>query len=273
MNSRPRALSEPCLYVCHPLQPHVIVTRPSGQAQPWVQGLRDLGFRADAFALLDIAPLPDPAVLQPVLANWTSLDAVMFVSANAVHYFMQQTHVKPQPGQQAWATGPGTVAALLKAGWPGQDIVSPPAGSERWDSEALWAVARPGVRAGQQVLIVRGADEQAQMQGRDWLARQLEAAGLQVHACAAYVRQASQYSVSQWAQALDWFESGSWWLFSSSQAARELAKACPDWPWAHGRALATHPRIAAQVAELGWGRVQLMPAELSQWGDSIECLT
>ncbi|MEY5028314.1 MAG: Uroporphyrinogen-III synthase [Pseudomonadota bacterium] len=254
-------------------QPHVIVTRPAGQAQPWLQGLRALGLQADAFALLDIAPLPDPAALQPVCALWPSLDAVMFVSANAVHYFMQQTHVQPRPGQQAWATGPGTVAALLKAGWPGQDIVSPPAGSERWDSEALWTLAGPGVRAGQCVLIVRGADEQTQIQGRDWLAHQLQAAGAQVHACAAYVRQAPRHSALQWAQARQWFQAGSWWLFSSSQAARELAKACPDWPWAQGRALATHPRIAAQVAELGWGRVQLMPAELSQWGDSIECLT
>lgn len=251
---------------------HVIVTRPSAQAQPWVQGLRALGMQADAFALLDIAPLHDSTVLAPVRALWAKFHAVMFVSANAVQHFMRQAQVLPLPGQQAWATGPGTVAALVQAGWPVAQIVSPPPDSEQWDSEALWSVAKPHVHAGDQVLIVRGADEQAQMQGRDWLAQQLQATGVQVHACVAYVRQAPQHTPTQWAQAQQWFESGSWWLFSSSQAARELAKARPDWPWARGRALATHPRIAEQVRELGWGRVQSMPAELQQWGESIECL-
>ena len=254
-------------------QPHVIVTRPAAQAQPWLQGLRALGVRADAFALLDIAPLPDSAVLAPVRTLWPALHAVMFVSANAVQHFMQQAQVRPQPDQQAWATGPGTVAALVQVGWPLAQIVSPPADSTHWDSEALWAVAQVQVQAGQQVLIVRGADEQAQMQGRDWLAQQLVAAGVQVHACAAYVRQAPQHTPAQWAQARQWLEQGSWWLFSSSQAAREWAQICPDWPWLRGRALATHPRIAEQLRQLGWGQVQLMPAQLQQWGESIECLT
>lgn len=254
-------------------QPHVIVTRPAGQAQPWVQGLRALGVRSEAFALLDIAPLPDPTVLALVREQWPAVDVVMFVSANAVQHFMQQAQVQPRPGQMAWATGPGTVTALLRSGWSEAQIVSPPADSERWDSEALWSVAQATVHAGSRVLIVRGADEQVQMQGRDWLAQQLQAAGVQVHACVAYVRQAPVYTPVQWAQARQWLEAGSWWLFSSSQAARELAKACPDWPWAHGRALATHPRIAQQLRDLGWGRVQLMPAELVRWRESIECLT
>lgn len=253
--------------------PHVIVTRPAGQAQPWVQGLQALGVRAEAFALLDIAPLPDPSVLAPVRELWPDFDAVMFVSANAVQRFMLQAQVQPRAGQRAWATGPGTVTALLRSGWSEAQIVSPPADSERWDSEALWAVAQSTVHAGSRVLIVRGADEQAQMQGRDWLAQQLQAAGVHVHACVAYVRQASQHTPAQWAQARHWLEDGRWWLFSSSQAARELDKACPDWPWGQGRALATHPRIALQLRDLGWGRVQLMPAELARWRESIECLT
>ena len=46
------------------------MTRPRGQAQPWVERLRQAGVDAHALPLIEIAPLDDPA---PVLAAWQGL--------------------------------------------------------------------------------------------------------------------------------------------------------------------------------------------------------
>ena len=51
------------------------------------------------------------------------------------------------------------------------------ADAAQFDSEALWAQVRAQVRAGARVLIVRGGDASGQPAGRDWLAREIAAAG------------------------------------------------------------------------------------------------
>ena len=258
--------------------PVVIVTRPEREAGPWVQALQAEGVRAEAFPLIDISALPDAAALQAAWQQVPTCLAVMFVSANAVRFFMAA-----QPGGldvqacRAWATGPGTQAALLAAGWPAQQIDAPPADSSQFDSEALWAVVAERVRAAQapspaRVLIVRGADAQGQMAGRDWLAQQLEAAGLEVLQTVAYVRCAPVLSPAQQARARQAMGDGSWWLFSSSEAAQHLLQACPDLSLERARALATHPRIAERLKQSGWGHVDTVPAGLQAQAVSIKSL-
>ena len=65
---------------------------------------------------------------------------------------------------------------------------------------------------------------------------------------------------------------GSWWLFSSSEAAQHLLQACPDLPLGRARALATHPRIAERLKKSGWGRVDEVPAGLPAQALSIKSL-
>ena len=158
----------------------VLVTRPIAQALPWVDALRDKGFDAHAFPLIDIEPVADP---QPVRDMWRRLygmTLVMFVSANAAQHFFAE-----QPDDVTWpvsalaaSTGPGTTAALQRAGLPAAMIVEPLPGMP-YESESLWARLRARSWSGSRVLIVRGED------GRDWLADQFHAAGADVSVVAA----------------------------------------------------------------------------------------
>jgi len=263
----------------------VIVTRPEREAKIWADALQARGLPCDIFPLIEITALPEPSALAQVWQAVPGHLAVMFVSANAVRFFMgarpaglSVTNVR------AWSTGPGTQAALLAAGWPADGIDSPPETSEQFDSEALWAlVARrtqeavdaavSDSKSKPSVLLVRGADAQGQLAGRDWLALQLDNAGLQVYQTVAYVRQSPVLMPSQRALAHQLTEEGSWWLFSSSEAAQHLLQACPDLPIDQARALATHPRIAQRLLAAGWGRVEIVAAGLQAQAESIKSLT
>jgi uroporphyrinogen-III synthase len=206
----------------------------------------------------------------------------MFVSANAVRFLMAAQPVGASLARcRAWSTGPGTQAALLAADWPANLIDSPPETSEQFDSEALWTLVARQVQEAvdmavadskpkPSVLIVRGADAHGQLAGRDWLALQLERVGVQVLQTVAYVRQAPVLTASQRALAYQAMHDGSWWLFSSSEAAQHLLKSCPDLPIGQARALATHPRIAQRLLAAGWGRVEIVPPSLDDQAESIK---
>ena len=102
--------------------------------------------------------------------------AAMFVSGNAVDGFLQPNQALA-PVQQAlaaidtraWSPGPGTTAALLRAGWPAARIDAPAHDAPQFDSESLWARVAPQARAGTRVLIVRGGGADGVAAGRDWL--------------------------------------------------------------------------------------------------------
>ena len=122
------------------------------------------------------------------------------------------------------------------------------------------------------VLIVRGADAQGRLAGRDWLALQMVAAGLVVHQTVAYVRRPPRLTPAQQERAHQAMRDGSRWLFSSSEAAVFLRQACSDLPLDQARALATHPRIAQKLKESGWPCVDLVPAGLEAQALSIKSL-
>lgn len=264
----------------HTASPRVIVTRPEREAQTWADALQAQGVTCETLPLIEIAALPEPSALVQAWQAMPQHLAVMFVSANAVRFFMAARPAgQAMPRCRAWSTGPGTRAALRSAGWPDDWIDSPDESATNFDSEALWAVVAQRVRAIVQasrskpsVLIVRGADAQGQLAGRDWLAQQLENAGLQVLQTVAYVRQAPDLTPAQQARARQAMSDGSWWLFSSSEAAQHLLQACPDLPLGRARALATHPRIAERLKKSGWGRVDEVPAGLPAQALSIKSL-
>lgn len=255
-------------------RPRVLVTRPLAQTLAWTQALQERGVAAEVFALIDIAPLPDVSGLQTVWRSLHHYAALMFVSANAVRHFMAVRPGHERVHVQAWGTGVGTAAALREAAWPEGLIRCPGQDAPTQDSEALWALVSSERMdwSGQRVLIVRGADAQGQLAGRDWLMRQLAQAGAQVTQCVAYQRRPPALDAAMLARAREALQDGSWWLFSSSEAAQHLAQCVPGAIGAASQALATHPRIAARLRAQGWGRVVEVPPTLEGQIASIECL-
>lgn len=258
----------------------VIVTRPEREAHVWASALQARGVPCETLPLIEITALTEPAVLAPVWLAVTGHLALMFVSANAVRFFMAaRPQGLPKPVCRAWSTGPGTQAALVAEGWPEGLIDSPHEDAPQFDSEALWDLVAHQVQsavgacpAKPSVLIVRGADNRGELAGRDWLALQFEAAGLQVLQAVAYVRKAPALTPAQRSLARQAVSDGSAWLFSSSEAAQHLLQACPDLPLVNARALATHPRIVHRLQQSGWGRVDLVPSGLDAQALSIKSL-
>lgn len=253
----------------------VIVTRPAAEAQRWTQALRARGVLAESLPLIEIAALDDAHALHEAWRLVPRHAALMFVSANAVQHFMAARPASVVSSVQVWGTGPGTEAALRAAGWSAAAIRCPSADAPSFDSEALWSLVADEVQgwSGRSVLVVRGADATGQLAGRDWLVQRLQAAGVHVDQCVAYVRRSPQPDAQMLERAREALHDGSWWLFSSSEAAQNLAAWLPDDIGAHAHALATHDRIAERLRQQGWGRVERVPATLEAQVASIECLS
>lgn len=235
----------------------VFVTRPENEAQHWVQALRRRGLDAFSLPLIVIGPAPRP---QELLEAWEGLDrfrAVMFVSGNAVRNFFAYRPPKvPWPdAARAWATGPGTRQALLRAGVPISAVDAPPLQAPQFDSESLWQQVSGQVSAGDRVLMVRGGDAAtAAANGRDWLAEQLGSVGAQVEAVVAYLRGLPAWNCAERAQAVAGAADAAW-LFSSSQAISNLQALMPQQDWRQASAVATHPRIGEAARLAGFGVV------------------
>lgn len=253
----------------------VIVTRPQREAQEWVKALRQAGHDAVALPLIAIASAPNTAVVEQA---WRQVDrclGVMFVSANAVDgFFAARPADAPLPAQ-AWATGPGTVQALLRVGVPATVITAPPADAPQFDSEALWALVARRIVPGSRVLIVRGADaaeSSPQGGGRDWFARQVLAAGGRAEFVASYQRQRPHLDAAQLQLAQAAAGDGSVWLFSSSEAVANLQASLPRQDWQAARAVATHARIAQAARAAGFALVRESRPALAEVRASIESM-
>lgn len=234
----------------------VVVTRGALEAQRWAERLRARGHDAVALPLIAIGPAPDAQALQSARSRLHEYAAVMFVSANAAQGFCAGVLPWPQGAPRAWAPGPGTRDALVAAGVPAACIDAPAADAPQFDSESLWRRVHGQLRAGQRLLLVRGAAADGRSEGRDWLQQQLAAHGVQVDHVAAYARALPAWSPAQQAQARS-AAHGALWLFSSSEAAGNLRRLLPGQDWSAARALATHPRIAEAVRPLGFAQIGL----------------
>jgi uroporphyrinogen-III synthase len=232
----------------------VVITRPLQEAQRWADRLRRQRLDPLVLPLLAIGPPPDPGALAQAAAQADRYSAVMFVSANAVQGFFAASPAFHRA--RAWAPGPATREALEAAGVPHQRIDTPVADAAQFDSESLWQQVGGQLRVGDRLLLVRGGDSEGRGQGRDWLTRQLAAAGVQVDTTVAYARHLPTWSEEEIAAARASASDGSVWLFSSSEAAANLARLLPGQNWRQARALATHPRIADAVRILGFGEVR-----------------
>ena len=231
----------------------VVVTRPQPEAARWAARLRERGLQAIVLPLLAIGSPPDAEPLRRAASAASEYRAVMFVSANAVQGFFA---LRPDfAGPRAWAPGPATHDALLAAGVPAARIDARAQDAGQFDSESLWQQVGDQLQAGDRLLLVRGADAQGRSQGREWLAQQLAARGVVVDTVVAYCRALPAWSKEEHAQAAHCAVDASLWLFSSSEAAGNLAQLLPQQDWSRARALATHPRIAEAVRALGFASV------------------
>ncbi len=245
----------------------VIVTRPLREAHVWVKAITQAGHDALAWPLIDIRAAADRASVARAWQDLGAYDSVMFVSSNAVDYFFESSTESAHKGEafqrhaqlRAWGTGPGTTAALLRAGVAADRIDAPDAQSPQLDTEALWTRVGSAVKPGHKVLIVRGSDgdaaHAAQGVGRDWLAQQLIQAGAQVDFVVSYERWLPRWDEAQRELARQAAEDGSLWLFSSSQAVLNLRALMPLQDWHQACALATHVRIAQAARLAGFDAV------------------
>lgn len=242
----------------------VLVTRPEREAQKLVGSLSALGFDAIPLPLIAVAGPTEPQFLTSVWKRLEMFDAVMFVSGNAVEHFFA---ARPQgsllfaqnspKNLRAFVTGPGSQSALRRAGVAAQWVDAPPVSEDQFDSEALWKIVHSQAKPGFRLLIVRGAqsDDPVQGVGRDWLASRVIEAGGEVEFVVAYQRQLPHWTDRQGRIAEQSATDGSVWLFSSSQAIRNLATLCPHVNWSGARAIVTHARIGQTARALGFGDV------------------
>lgn len=257
-------------------RPGVILTRPAAELAVWAKALEEAGYQVQSWPLIELQAHADSGRLQGVMTAWHDYQAVMFVSRAAVQYaFKQQT---PQAGwglTRCWATGPGTRQALLDGGVPTGLIDSPPPSAAQFDTEALWRVVKPTLKADRAVLVLRGSDADkpdsaAEGVGRDWLMQQLQAQGLQVDSLAVYQRSTPVWEAPQLAKAKQAAHNGSIWLFSSSQSVHNLAQLVPNEDWTRAKALTTHERIAQAALQMGFGEVKVSKPSMVEVLASLE---
>ncbi|MGJ7580953.1 uroporphyrinogen-III synthase [Variovorax sp. RHLX14] len=246
-----------------PLPLRVIVTRPAREASRWTHDLREAGFDAVSLPLIAIEPVLEAGLeaLDDARERMGDCTALMFVSAPAVEHFLPRADEASFAGDSGlprfWATGPGTVRALRRAGVPESRIDSPAHDAGQFDSEALWTCAGSQIGPGARVLIVRGGDADGRPTGRDWLAREVGCAGGALDTVVAYRRLAPTFGDAERRLASEAAADGSVWLFSSSESIGHLVRAMPSTDWRAARAVATHPRIGNAAREAGFGTVGL----------------
>ena len=255
----------------------VLITRPSPEAERWVEQLRALHIDAEALPLLAITAVRDPQLQVELTAARSGLKnfhALMFVSGNAAAEFLAAGVDLSQPLPRFWSPGPGTARALMSAGVPVGLIDGPADDSGQFDSESLWLAVGPQIGSGKRVLIVRGASSpQAKGgNGRDWLAAQITAAGGEVEFVAAYERTGSQLDSAAKDLAARAASDGTLWFFSSSEAIQNLTHEMPQTSWDKACALVTHPRIAHAARAAGFGHVSECRPTLQDVAASIKSL-
>ncbi|MEO6361655.1 MAG: uroporphyrinogen-III synthase [Caldimonas sp.] len=240
--------------------PRVVVTRPAAQAAEWVARLQAQGIDAEPLPLIAIVAATDAGALDRAWASLPSQRLVIFVSANAVDGFFSA-----RPDATGWpkatiaaAPGPGTSAALRRAGVDTGVIVEPAADAMQFDSESLWLQLAAWQWAGASALIVRGDG------GRDWLGERLREAGARVETVDAY-RRAVPCLAPPLRRTLDTLahDVDAIWLFSSSQSIDHLEQLAAGASWAGSRAIATHPRIVERARAAGFGVVRPCGASLA----------
>lgn len=165
----------------------VLVTRPEQQARSLCDDINVAGGLAIAFPLLDIEPITHETDINSAISDQ---DMIIFISRNAVTYFMTGLQMPLADNVQLVAVGAGTAATMVQHGLK-VDIQPPsPTGSE-----SLLAMPELNQMQGKNVLIVRGEG------GRELLADTLIARGAKIRYIEVYRRGLPSPSKTQLEQA------------------------------------------------------------------------
>lgn len=165
---------------------HIVVTRPSAQAEPWAARLRDLGANTTVASLLEIVPVSEAAQIQAIKNCILDLDLyrkAIFVSQNAVeHGFEWIDNYWPQLpiGVDFFAVGETTAKQLQARSVKVTDLAQSQTGA--MTSETLLQSPALQQVAGEKIVIFRGVG------GRPHIGEVLSARGAQVSYCELYER-------------------------------------------------------------------------------------
>ena len=233
----------------------VVLTRPAGQNAALAARLRVAGRDVLELPSLQLTPLPGPA------PDPAAFDLVVFVSGNSVRFYLDTRQGEsgawlPWPVKVPAATvGPSSSAALRAhpAFGDAPSVIQPSSDAATFDSESLWTELAALAPMPSTALIVRGGSG-PEGRGRDWLAARLREAGVAVTIHSAYRREPAPWSDDAMATLQAWAAAGrsAVMLVTSKEGADALRAAAQaagllDW-YAGCRLIATHPRIAAHVA-------------------------
>lgn len=229
----------------------VLVTRPVRQAAELVRMLAALDATTVVFPAIVILPPRDGTSLARAHAALPAFDAAIFVSSNAAEYGV--------PAQGAWpaalpafATGPGTAAALAAVGI--SEVRTP---DTTYDSEGLLALPELTHVKDKRIVIFRGEG------GRDHLARILRERGAVVEYAECYRRTRPQGGSDGLAEALHAGRVQAVTLTS----AEGLDNLCALLPAPAREALARapafvpHPNIAAHARARGFQTIVTGPGD------------
>lgn len=156
----------------------LVVTRPTGQAEPLIHALQNAGATVIRFPVIEISPITDQANRAEQTKKLNTYDIAIFISRNATIYGTNSLEAGtwPQTTQIA-AIGNGTAQQLLDRGYR-TDIIS----SSTANTEGLLAEPAMNSVKGKRVLIIRGKG------GKEKLAEGLRARGALVDYYECYER-------------------------------------------------------------------------------------
>jgi len=236
----------------------VVITRPAAQAEALALRLSASGCPVRLFPLLEIQPLADTAELSATLAKLNDYAMVAFVSPNAIDAVF--AHLTDWPKNViAAVVGEGSRIALARHGVTDANatIISP-SDKQRTDSETLLIELDLDALRGKKVLIVRAES------GRELLADQLRAAGVDVEQIVAYQRLAPTLDEARLVALRTLLAEQNDWIITSSEALRLLKQmvqqADPAAGWQHLQnktLILPHPRIAETARECGFTHINL----------------
>ena len=164
----------------------IVVTRPTAQAQPWADRLRQLGAETTVISLLEIVPVLDNTQIQAIKNCILDLDLytkAIFVSQNAVELgFEWIENYWPQLPVRVefFAVGETTARQLQNRGAPVTDLAQSQTGA--MTSETLLQSPALQAVAGEKIIIFRG------LGGRPHIGEVLTARGALVTYCELYER-------------------------------------------------------------------------------------
>jgi len=240
----------------------IIVTRAGDSGQLLARALTDAGEEALWLPAFEFKPAPDEARVIDGLGKLSSYELAVFVSPAAVEAVATRLSQAWPTGTAIGAVGEGTRRAILGRipGAAAATICAPTAldsDAESSGSEALWRTMQPVVGQMRRVLILRAEH------GREWLAEQLVAAGIQVETLAVYTRRTAAVPAEVAQRLRAWQAAGRTpvLVVASSEAVETvigLLDPIVGATWSRGAlALASHERIAQRLRAAGFAEVRI----------------